>query len=332
MVGMCAFLWRSLPPVSLALLSLVAIYTVARGFYPDVAWLQADFWAWVYPFGCLLLGWGFLFLPLLRPGRPDFLTRAFSAVALGGILLLLPLLLARERQLGLDAEVSRELAELREEVRLQEARRRQEKREESEQSRRGEEPDRFSRYEGRLPDLSLEKLREIDGRMRVLLQDQAEAYRRALREIPVRGPQEWMRFRTLDELETEIARHRDLYEKTRQFTELFESFEQRYLEALDEADLQGAARRIAIAELERILQNWRREEAYELRKLDVQALGSALQALQALRDNWGEWSYLPRENRLRFERPSQQQRFLHAVDRLERIQKEVGERSSQRNE
>lgn len=327
---MPAVVWRFFLPVVVALGCLASIYRGASGLYPDAGWLQESFWQWVYLSLSLCAG----ILPLILPGllrlRADYLLRSFLAVALTGILLLLPLLTAREMQLSADATSRKEIADLRASVRLAEARRRQEMREEMREREKERGPDRYTQYEGNLPPAQLRLLRQLDERMRDRLTTEARAYREALEDNPIRGPEEWIRFRTLDELETEIARQRALYEQTRRFTEFFESFEKRYLGEIEEAALSPAARRVAIAELERVLQSWRRDQAYELRKLDVQAIGSALQALGALRDGWGRWTYLPREDRLRFDDPSVEQRFRHGIERLQRIQKEVRQRTKNR--
>ena len=317
-------------PVVVALGSLASIYFGALGLYPDAGWLQQPFWQWGYPSLALCAGMVLLILPALLRLRVDYFLRSLLAVALTGILLLLPLLIAREMQLSADAVARDEISDLRASVRLAEARRRQETREEMREREKERGPDRYTQYEGNLPATELRRLRQLDERMRDRLNTEARAYREALEDNPIRGPEEWIRFRTLDELETEIARQRALYEQTRRFTEFFESFEKRYLGEIEEAGLSAAARRVAIAELERVLQSWRRDQAYELRKLDVQALGSALQALGALRDGWGRWAYLPREDRLRFDDPSVEQRFRHGIERLQRIQKEVRQRTKNR--
>ncbi|NBD39198.1 MAG: hypothetical protein GVY10_11580 [Verrucomicrobia bacterium] len=324
---MPAFLWRYYLPVFFAFGCLASIYRAALGLYPNARWLQEPGWVWMYPLFSLCAGIVLLILPALLRLRVDYLLRSFLAVALTGIFLLLPLLIARETQLAADAMARNEIADLRESVRLAEARQRQELRKEMRDREQEQGPDRYTSYEGKLPPAQLRLLRQLDERMRDKLKAEAEAYRNALEANPIRGPEEWIRFRTLDELETEIARQRDLYEQTRRFTEFFESFEKRYLEEIEQAALSPAARRVAIAELERVLQSWRRDQAYELRKLDLQALGSALQALDALREGWGSWAFLPREDRLRFRDPSVEQRFRHGIERLQRIQDEVRERT-----
>ncbi|NBD37935.1 MAG: hypothetical protein GVY10_05135 [Verrucomicrobia bacterium] len=323
---MPAFFWRCSLPVFFAFGCLASIYRAALGLYPNAQWLQEPIWTWMYPSLSLGTGIVLLILPALLRVRVDYLLRSVLAVALTGILLLLPLLIARETQLAADAMARNEIADLRESVRLAEARRRQEMRKEMRARERAQGPDQYTQYEGQLPPGQLRLLRQLDERMRDKAKAEAEAYRKALEANPIRGPEEWIRFRTLDELETEIARHRDLYEQTRRFTEFFESFEKRYLEQIEQAALSPAARRVAIAELERVLQSWRRDQAYELRKLDLQALGSALQALSALREGWGSWAFLPREDQLRFDDPSVEQRFRHGIQRLQRIQDAVHER------
>lgn len=303
---------------------LVAFYGVAGGLYPQAEWLAGVFWEWGYPLAVALAALlaGARRWPVVGKPRDPMAGMGLSW-GLAGCLLLVPLIVGREEQLRAEEQQRAAVAELREEVLLEQSRKQAEERMQALREKEEGEPDRFDRYEGRLPAEELERLRELDRRLRRELREAAEAYRKALENNPVRGPMEWMRMGTVDALETELARHRRLYEKTRAFTEAMEGFEERYLAAIEELGVGAATRRVAVAELERILQYWHREGAYDLRKLDVQLLATAQQALRALRDNRGAWEWDARSGRPRFFDEEIRARFGAAVQRMEELREEV---------
>ena len=140
---------------------------------------------------------------------------------------------------------------------------------------------------------------------------------------PTKGPESWIRFRTIDQLEVELAAHKALYEQTRAFTQFIESFEDKYSSEIEALNLQPPADRIAIAELERVLQFWERSRIYDLRQLDVRLLGSAIAALNILRDAWGTWSFNPRDNKITFENPDQEAAFYEQIQLVQAIAIEV---------
>lgn len=299
-------------------------YFLASGLYPAADWLQGAVWRMGYPaVVCVLAlgwaGWGWR----RKGGRVDWLAGTALVWGLAGSLLLLPLILGREGQLMAEQAQREAVAELREAVELERSRRLAEERMAVRKAAAERPPDRFRQYEGRLPAEELAQVRELDKELQGALQETAEAYRQALAANPTRGPMEWIRFETVDELETELARHRQLYEKTRTFTEAMEGFEKRYMAGIEGLSVGTATRRVAVAELERVLQYWRREGAYDLRKLDVQLLASAQQALRALRESWGEWDWNARLGKPVFESEEGRARFLQAVERMESLQEEV---------
>lgn len=304
---------------------LLVFYFQASGLYPAAEWLQAGIWRTGYPLvvGILAMGWAGWGLRRKGRGRVDQLAGTALVWGLAGSLLLVPLILGREAQLAAEQAQREAVAELREAVELERSRRLAEERMALRKAEAERPPDRFGQYEGRLPAEELAQVRELDDELQGALQEKAEAYREALAANPTRGPMEWIRFKTVDELETELARHRQLYEKTRAFTEAMERFEERYMARIEGLSVGAATRRVAVAELERVLQYWRREGAYDLRKLDVQLLASAQQALRALRESWGEWDWDARLGEPVFESEEGRARFLQAVERMESIQEEV---------
>jgi hypothetical protein len=293
-------------------LALSVGYHFVAGWYPDVEWLSGALMSWAWPalvFIVLLM----LILISSAQGKGDIVQRAWGALAVAGCLLIIPLIIAREHQAQVDADAENVIQDTREALRLAEQRRNQEVREVQADRNERAKDDRFVQYEGRIPSDMINAMRELDQRMLDDVQFHAEAYQQALDNNPTTGPDDWVQFRTLDQLEIELAAHKALYEKTRAFNQFIESFEDTYSTSIDNLNLQSPADRIAVAELQRILQDWERSRLYELRRLDVKLLGSTIRALSILSDEWGRWAYLPREQRVQFEDPRQQAGFEEAV-------------------
>lgn len=285
------------------------------GWYPNVEWLQRPmvslWWPLMVLVTCLYV------LLRSRHFRPrDPAVAAWVAFGMAGCLLLLPLALAKREQGIHDREFTAYQRQLEEQVRLEQ--RRREAREAD--SRPAPEPrprDRFTQYEGRIDADSLARIRKLDERMRAAMEAQAGAYQAALENHPTRGPDDWVTARSLDDLLRQRDHHRHLYEVARNFTRFVETFEETYTTAIEDLDLRPPADRVAIAELERVLQSWEQGHTYAIRKLDLEVLGAALQALNVLIENWGDWSFSPRDNDLAFSNPADQQRFAQAVQRLQ---------------
>ncbi|HSH08927.1 MAG TPA: hypothetical protein VK995_00970 [Oceanipulchritudo sp.] len=299
-------------------IGLAAGYYFLTGWYPEAEWIQG---AWLRIGWPVLVGLVCLIIIVLPKGlvRGDSLARSWMALALGGCLLLVPLILAREVQSKADAHAREELVALREKLKLAQLRLQQEREAVVADRQERAKTDRFVQYEGRIPDETLQALRELDARMQAEVQSQADAYARALAVNPTRGPDDWVLFRTLDQLEVERAAHQALYQQTRAFTQFIESFEERYTAEINDLQLQPPADRIAIAELERILQMWERTRVYDLRILDVELLASTLNLLDTLRDAWGQWSYNPREKNITFTDPAREAAFHQALLRIKAI-------------
>jgi hypothetical protein len=287
-------------------------YHFAASWYPDVSWLAGALMSWIWPALVFIILLVTISLTSFR-GKGDPVQRAWGAVAVAGCLLLVPLIIAREHQAKVDREAESVVQENRDALRLAQQRRNQQIREVELDRRERAKDDRFVQYEGRIPSEMIQAMRELDKRMLDDVQSHAKAYQEALNNNPTTGPDDWVQFRTLDQVEVELSAHKALYEKTRAFNQFIESFEDTYSAAIDAMNLQSPADRVAIAELQRILQDWERSRLYELRRLDVKLLGSTIRALSILSDQWGRWAYLPREQRVQFEDPSQQAGFEEAV-------------------
>jgi hypothetical protein len=283
--------------------------------YPDVAWLQTAHIALGLPVAVVILGIGIL-LSASFINRRDPVLVAWLAFGLSGCLLLLPMLLAKSAQERFDAAVVEEISSKHRDVQAEIRRDAQTALDEARSARAARPKDRFSQYEGRIDALSLEKIRTLDQKMEASLKRKGEDYKEALDKYPTQGPDAWMTFRTLEELEQERLAHQKLYEAARGFTQFVESFEDTYTEAVQQMALKPPADRVAIAEMQRILLFAEANKVYELRKLDVEVIGAALAALNVLSAEWGDWSYDRREQSLSFDDPASEASFHAALQRL----------------
>jgi hypothetical protein len=297
-------------------------YVLLTDWYPDVEWLQGVFMHLLWPVLVALMALAAILCPRRFLARDPVLS-SWAVLGLAGCLLILPLIIAREGQAGIDAEREAALRETREALRLERLRQAQALKEAQADRAERAKTDRFVQYEGRVPPATLQQLRDLDARMQAEVDRFAEAYRSALDSNPTKGPESWIRFRTLDQLEVELAAHKALYEQTRAFAQFIESFEDTYTSEIEAMGLQPPADRIAIAEMERILQFWEQSRLYDLRQLDVRLLGAAIAALNGLRDAWGDWSYDPRDKRVRFTDPAREAAFLEDMRLFQAIALEV---------
>jgi hypothetical protein len=70
-----------------------------------------------------------------------------------------------------------------------------------------------------------------------------------------------------------------------------------------------AARRIAVAELQRILNDWDASGAYLVRELDVAFLQVSTDAVSFLANHFDRWNFDPRAGGLQFDEPRHRQAF-----------------------
>ena len=307
--------------IAFALLMGAAGFSFSGTLYPDVGWIQSTFWRIGWPLLVALPGTTVLLLN--RFARRDPFLASMAALGYGGTLLLLPLILARDTQYAHDEAADAAVRQSRVALRQDILRREQVFKAAEADRRERARTDRFALYEGRVPDPMLDQLRALDKGMHAEVEAQSQAYEGALRANPTLGPSAWPRFRTLDQLMQELTAHRALYEQTRTFTQFIESFEERYEAAIRELDPPAPVDRVAVAELQRIVQFWEREQVFALRKLDVEALGSSIAALEVLREAWGNWSYDPRENSLSFTHPDQEIAFAEAIEHFQAVLRDL---------
>lgn len=307
-----------------------AIFPAVVRWYPAVDWLQEDY---------LRLGWPGLIVALAviilasgrlrRPTDPGIV--GWMAFGFAGCFLLAPLLVAKHQQEVHDLDQQERLAALQEQVAANFRKIEQKKLEALEKEIPEGSSDRFARYRGKIDALTLGKLRLLDARMENEVKGRAEGYKQALADNPTAGPNSWLTFRTREALEAELEAHRTLYAATRSFTDFIESFEETYTAAIEEAELKPPGDRIAIAEMERILQSWERNNTYEVRKLDVLVLGAAINALQILDNEWGLWSYSPRDEQITFENTAKEREFIEAIQQLQTAGEEVRKLTNSEN-
>lgn len=291
-------------------------YTGVVGWYPDVAWLQRPFWALAWPLAVLAFGLsGLALAPRVRRRDPALV--GWALLSLCGCLTLPPLILAKSQQAAADTAARSQLTELRDRVQVEERRREQIRREAARAELAARPRDRFSVYEGRLDAASLQAIRALDERMQREVSSFSASYEETMQAHPVLGPSAWITFQSLGQLEAEQLAHQRLYEATRAFTRFIETFESTYTEAIQSLQLKPPADRVAIAELQRILQSWEDTRLTDLRQLDVEVLASALRALDILQQEWGRWSYNPREQALLFDNPSAEDAFQEAMHRFQ---------------
>ncbi len=305
---------------------------LARGWYPTVGWIQSLWPAALYAAAVVILSWAVLFWPR-RGKNTDPTARFFGAVALAGCLLLLPLSVAKRADSVFTAKRDAAMAKTARELRLLA---RQRELAALEEQRRAFPEDRFSVYEGRLEAAALFAIRRLDQEMKAGLDATAERYRAALEAHPTRGPDEWVQFRTREQLEAEHLAHTQLYSATRAFTEAVEAFEPAYLERIEALQLKPPADRVAIAELERILQLWERQQALDLRRLDEVVLAAAVRVLGILRDSWGQWQFNLREQVITFDDAATESafrlamaEFIEANEAIQELRKDASGPSTQ---
>lgn len=296
--------------IAVFIVSLMAVWAwLARGLYPSVVWIQAPLPAALFVGMTALAACWVILWPVRHKGR-DTAARAWAGIAVAGLLLLTPLTIAKLADAAVNKARDAALSDAMREHRLKVRQRELAERDKVEQDAPR---DRFTTYEGRLDAQALLAIRQLDAEMQRTLDAAAERYRAALESAATRGPDEWIQMRSLELLEAELAEHSRLYSATRAFTIAVEQFEPTYLERIDALQLTPPADRVAIAELQRILQLWEAQQALDLRRLDERLLAAAIRVLNVLRESWGEWRFSPRDQSLTFDNPPADQAFQEAM-------------------
>lgn len=317
------------PAFDVCLLLLIAATTAAAVFglsplYPGIEWLELPVLQAGYVGVALLLLLLFWASPWLRRCG-DIVVRSSALIAAGGSLVLLPLIIAKQQE-AVSADIAdSQIEQQRKEVRLMRARQLQQERAALREEVLAQPQDRFSRYTGEIPATELLALRQVDEEMRLGLEEFAAAYRASMDANPTRGPADWLTFPDRERLRAEIAAHRAVLATSTRLRDFVAGFEGEYTARLDALQLSEISRRVGIAELRRILQQWESENLQLLRELDTQMIETATEALQLLDFNWGRWSYNPRDNDLSFEQSSAEVQFAELLFALEAISTEMSE-------
>jgi len=214
------------------------------------------------------------------------------------------------------------LVEARQGLRRQEAIRAQKELEWIERER-SEKKDRYARYAGRISRSHLEKIRLLDQRMSGRLDEARTRYREAFRQQNIPGPETWLRAEEKSTLAGIREKYLELYEAGRELTRLIDSFESDYLAAIEEAALPEAARRVAVAELQRILSYWEYGGDLEIRELDSAIVKEALRAQEILLEQWGAWQRDPVSGEVSFESQGAERDFFNALRKMEEYAAEI---------
>jgi hypothetical protein len=298
-------------------------YYLLTSWYPDAGWLQQTLFQVTLP-AVVFLSVLFVAFGIPGFGKKDPAIVFWTGLGLAGCFLSVPLLIAKFQQADLDAVRTAELKELRKDLRVELARQAAIRRAEAaDRVERTRTTDRYAQYEGRLPMDQLDSLRELDERMLNELEQYQSLYEAALDVNPTMGPDDWVRFKSKEQLDDQHHAHKVLYEQTRAYTQFVSTFEESYSKGIAALELSDAAHRVAVAELQRILLVWKQARMHDIRTLDVEVLGAALRALDLLRDDWGKWRYDHRVNELIFDNPDTELSFMEAVADIQAILQEV---------
>lgn len=185
--------------------------------------------------------------------------------------------------------------------------------------------DRFANYEGRVDAVALSKVRDLDEKFQREVQEQVDAYNQAQLDHPIRGPDDWIRASSRDELDRERRAYQHHLRHSRQLLEFLEQFPAQYEERIAALDLPPAAERIAKAELQRILLYLDYSQIRKVREWDVRFYELSLEALGLLRSQWGRWSWNPRESSFHFDSPNVEYEFFQLLDALQQILQQLDE-------
>lgn len=311
----CALFCAALPFLA------AAAYWQLAALHPRLAWTEPGPWLTSTAFAIAALALLTDQLALRRFANPRI--RLASTAALSFSLVLLPLTLARALEHRADEATRAQISAWQRQARVANARRLAAERAALREAALARQPDRFSQYQGDVPFVVLEAIREVDARMHDQLQARQQAYQAGLQEFPTSGPADWVVFRTAEQLERELHAHTQLYALSRDLLQFIENFFDEYERQLEPLDLSPVARRIAVAELQRIRLTWDQAQLLTVRRLDTEALSAALDALRLLQVHWGAWEYNPRERSLRFTNEAANIGFENAVLALQAIAAEL---------
>lgn len=293
-------------------------------FFPSVEWTRNRALVWA------LIGSGFLLGSILtqllwRISSANRVVFHFIWPGLCAIFWVSMLVVAREAQYEADKAWVAVLKETRQGLRERQAREAAVALAEISKRERERLQDRFADYEGRVDALALAKVRDLDEAMQQEFQQNIDAYRRAQMDHPIRGPDDWIRASTRDELDRERQAYQHHRQQSQQLLEFLNGFPVRYEERIAELDLPPAAERIAKAELQRILLFWDYSQTRDVREWDVRFFELSLEAISLLRSQWGQWSWNPRESSFEFKSPDVEYEFFQLLDALQQILQQLDE-------
>lgn len=310
--------------VLLILAGISLVYFVAMAFYPAVDWARnprtvVTWWA-----VGIAAGWSLTQLLWLFSGRSSSIFHWVFAGLLCSVWVGM-LGMAREEQYQFEKAWVETVKETRQQMRARAAREAAQALEELRERERSLEDDRFAQYEGRVDREGLLAVRELDAEMRQRLEEQMDAYRRVVVEYPLRGPETWLRFQTIDRLEQERSAYSEHLRQSRGLLAFLQSFRDRYEEEIEALELPESVRRVALAELQRILNLWEVTHMREVRELDIALFEQAVEGLDILRGNWDGWNWNPRESQVVFDSRRVEESFWERVQNMQLILSELDE-------
>lgn len=293
----------------------------ALGGCPTVPWIQNKPLLVLMGVGTLIGAW---FLAALLWLFSDGARMLFQFVFLGlwGSFALGALAVARDYQLQADRAIVEKINSARLALRQQAIERAKQALDERIAREDRIKEDRFARYEAEVDEVTLGRMRALDAEIVAELTTAAEKYEAVLAANDIEGPSAWLRVATIDELEVSRSRNQAIYEASRAYNDFLDGLEERYNTRVEALALDPPADRFAIAEMERLLQFWEHSGARDFRRLDSEICGIALQALDLLRQHWGEWRFDRADSRVVFQNPSVEFQFFQLLNEAEMLVRE----------
>jgi hypothetical protein len=236
----------------------------------------------------------------------------FHGVYLGllGCGLLGALIVGREAQFQHDREMAEQIRETRLALRRQALVQAREALAAIKERRAALDENRFLKYEGRVDAATLEKMRSIDEAILGRAREGRERWEEIMTGLEMAGPEAWLRFSSVEELQEERETVARFYEATRTYLNVLNALESDYQERLEEAKFTPPADRYAVAEMERVLQTMTGLGAVRLRELDVEIAEIQMRALDLLLQSWGQWRFQQSNSRIVFDDPGVEIQFM----------------------
>ncbi len=179
--------------------------------------------------------------------------------------------------------------------------------------------DRFRRYEAALSREDLRALQKLDGELLGGIIRAHESLERAAEATIGQSPEVWLEVQTRSELKAIREAYNRVYETMRALVDQLSTFKDRYEKGIGELDLDEGAQRIALAELERILQDPEFTLVTRIRYTEAEGFELIMRAISILEAEWGRWHFNKLQGQLLFEDKRAEEAFLHALFEVEEM-------------